>query len=117
MLSSRAFACALNAGAGVKLRSSLRRSEYSAAFCWVTRRKHTVPSLRFQRGQTGPDAGRKIGIAYGPVAQEHSIVRDGGDHVPALVGDHGEVVVRAGVARVERDRAAQELARLGRSPG
>ena len=45
------FACALKAGGGVKVRSSLRRSEYSAVFGWVTDWKHTVPSVSFQSRQ------------------------------------------------------------------
>jgi hypothetical protein len=42
---------------------------------------------------------------------------DGGDEVPAFVSDDREVVVRAGVLRVERDSPSEKIARLGRSAG
>src|SRR6185436_2532028 len=106
MIGSRAFACAVKAGAGVKVRSSRRRSEYSAAFCWVTNRKHTVPSASFQSGQARAHAGGKIGVCDGAVAEKRAIVSDGGHQIAALVGEQRQVVMRAGVARIERHGAA-----------
>src|SRR6188472_4031054 len=107
MIASRAFACAVKAGAGVKVRSSLRRSEYSAAFCWVTKRKHTVPSASFQSGQAGAYAGRKIGVSDGAVAEKRAIVSGGGHQIAALVRKQREVVMGAGVVGIDRHGAAQ----------
>src|SRR5262245_29604057 len=115
MIWSRAFACVVNAGDGVNVRSSLRRSEYSAAFCWVTNRKHTVPSASFQSGQAGAYAGGKIGVSGGAAAEKRAIVSDGGHQIAAFVRQQRQVVMRARVARIERHCAAQELARLSRS--
>ena len=42
---------------------------------------------------------------------------DGGHEVPAFVSDDREVVVRAGVLRVERHSPPEKIARLGRSAG
>src|SRR5436190_1726884 len=115
MIASRAFACAVKAGTGVKVRSSLRRSEYSAAFSWVTNRKHTVPSASFQSGQAGAYEGGKVGVSGGAVAEKRAIVSDGRHQIAALVREQRQVVMRARVAGIERHGAAQELACLSRS--
>ncbi len=53
----------------------------------------------------------------GAESQKRAVVLDGGRGVAALVGDHGEVVVGAGVARIDDQRAAQQVPRFHRAAG
>ena len=63
--------CAWNAGDGGKVRSSRRRSAYSAAFLWSLKRKDTVPSARFESGQAEAYTGRMRGVAGDPPCSRH----------------------------------------------
>ena len=59
------------------------------------------------------DPADEIGVGDGAEAQERAVVLDRRRRVAALVGDDREVVVRAGVARIDGERAAQQVARVG----
>src|SRR5262249_32173597 len=113
MLSSRATALARNSGGGGNVRSSRRRSENSATDFWSAMRRRISYDLPAERGKACADLGSEIGVRDGPELQERAVVLDGRRRVAALVGDDGEVVVRPGVARVEHDCAAQQIARVG----
>ena len=55
----------------------------------------------------------ELGMGDGAEPQERAVVLDRRCRVAALVGDHREVVVRSGVARIDGERAPQQIARVG----
>src|SRR5262252_5924248 len=65
-----------------------------------------------QRRQTRSDLCGQVGVCDGTQPKEGSIVLDGSSDVAAFVGDEREVVVRARVARVDGERAPQQVAGL-----
>src|SRR5262249_60657623 len=68
---------------------------------------------RPERGQTRAHLGGEIGVRHGAVAEKRAVVLDRGRGIAALVGDDREVVVRAGAAWIDGQRAVQQVQRVG----
>src|SRR2546422_10266079 len=116
MASSRTSARALKSAGGGKVRSSRRRSSISAMGRFYRQKLQSTPDTT-QGGQTCTHLDREVAVGHGAVAEKRPVVLDGGRPVATLVGDDGEVVMGAGVPRIDFNRAAQQLARIGETAG
>src|SRR5262249_60296248 len=119
MLSSRTTARARNPGGGGNVRSSRRRSENSARELGsaMRRRIRREPSgrkdrgagLAAQRDQPGADLRGDAAVGHRAEAEKRAVVLDRRGHVAVLVRKDGEVVMRSGIPRIERNGAPQQI--------
>src|SRR5205807_2168559 len=75
------------------------------------------PSDRAERRQPGAHEGCEIGTRHRPEPEERPVMRDGRCRITAVVSDDRQVVVRAGMPRVDGNGTLQEIPRPCRAPG
>ncbi len=70
-----------------------------------------------EKGEPRPDLSGELTMGDRAELHKRPVVRHGGCDITRLVGHHGEIVVRSGMTRVDRERAQQKIARFSRPAG
>ena len=73
--------------------------------------------MRVEEGKSRPDLSGELTMGDRAELQKRPVVRHGRRNITRLVGHHREIVVRAGMTRVDRERAQQQIAGFSRPAG